>query len=101
MPATARLRVNGAITSRLGRVIGPSLKGARSLVGGFILLSSREMTGERQMVSFITAAMPRAIHDTQVSRARRSDTLRYAGGEHLLISFASWPGFVPAVHVFL
>src|ERR1700694_3832063 len=70
MPATARLRVRGAITSRLGRVIGPSLKGARSSVGEFILLFPQEMTGERQMVSFITAAMPRAIRDTQVSRAR-------------------------------
>src|ERR1035438_907379 len=38
MPATARLRVSGAITSLLGSVIGPSLKASKSLVGVLIFL---------------------------------------------------------------
>src|ERR1700738_5230222 len=37
MPATARLRVRGAMTSRLGSVIGPSLKGSKSLDDVLIL----------------------------------------------------------------
>ena len=36
MPATARLRVNGAITARFGSVIGPSLYGSKSLDGVLI-----------------------------------------------------------------
>src|ERR1700677_640140 len=36
MPTTARLRVNGAITRRLGSGIGPSLYGSKSLVGVLI-----------------------------------------------------------------
>ena len=38
----ARLRVSGAITKRLGSVIGPSLKGSKSLVGWLMLLLSRD-----------------------------------------------------------
>src|SRR5438067_1019473 len=37
-----RVRVGGAITKRLGIVIGPSLKGSKSLVGWLMLLLSRD-----------------------------------------------------------
>src|SRR5665213_994871 len=39
MPATARLRVNGAITRRFGSVTGPNLKGSNSFVGVFIFVA--------------------------------------------------------------
>src|SRR5262245_22472923 len=44
---TARLRVSGAITRRLGSVIGPSLKGSKSL--DWLISGLSDMEDEREL----------------------------------------------------
>src|SRR6266481_7939006 len=67
---TARLRVRGAITRRLGSVIGPSLKGSKSLVGELMLFFPGEMEDMREQLCIAASgAIAGGIRAAQTSRA--------------------------------